>query len=194
MVTQSQAQKPVAVWLHALKRRVIHGVLPLGAWTMWLQWGELCSQPPYTVGGSLHTSQISHLLLYPLLWLLVSGLSSRFLPYFPIHPAFEVSTGQLDLWKMATRFCKLQEPLTETTVCSWTNHFMRNKIFPSISVAPMISCGVSPRSNPLGSLGSGTSTFLSSNPLPLPFTSSLLDSSELEDWVWKFNTMEHRDL
>ena len=28
--------------------------------------------------GSLHTSQISHLLLYPSLWLLLSGLSSQF--------------------------------------------------------------------------------------------------------------------
>ena len=45
------------------------------------------------IRGSLHTSQISHLLLYPSLWLLVPGLSSQFLPYFPIQPAFEVSTG-----------------------------------------------------------------------------------------------------
>ena len=44
--------------------------------------------------GSPHTSQISHLLLYPSLRLLVSGLSSQFLPYFPIQPAFEVSTGR----------------------------------------------------------------------------------------------------
>ena len=28
--------------------------------------------------GPLHTSQISHLLLYPLLWLLVPGLSNHF--------------------------------------------------------------------------------------------------------------------
>ena len=32
--------------------------------------------------GSLHTSQISHLLLYPSLWLLVPGLSSQFCHYF----------------------------------------------------------------------------------------------------------------
>ena len=32
--------------------------------------------------SSLHTSQISHSLLYPSLWLLVPGLSSQFLPLF----------------------------------------------------------------------------------------------------------------
>ena len=34
------------------------------------------------VRGSLHTSQISHLVLYPSLWLLVPGLSSHFCHYF----------------------------------------------------------------------------------------------------------------
>ena len=47
--------------------------------------------------GSLHTSQISHLLLYPSLWLLVSGLSSQFCHYF--------------LYNLLIRFCKLWEPL-----------------------------------------------------------------------------------
>ena len=61
--------------------------------------------------GSLHTSRISHLLLYPSLWLLVPGLSSQFLPLFPIQPAFNVSGGHQDLGEMATRFCKLWEPL-----------------------------------------------------------------------------------
>ena len=44
--------------------------------------------------GSLHTSQISHLLLYPSLWLLVPGFSSQFLPVFPIQPSFNVSSGR----------------------------------------------------------------------------------------------------
>ena len=61
--------------------------------------------------GSLHTSQISHLPLYPSLWLLVPGLSSQFLPLFPVQPAFNVSRGRQDLWEMATTFCKLWEPL-----------------------------------------------------------------------------------
>ena len=47
--------------------------------------------------GALCTSQISHLLLYPSLWLLVPGLSSHFCHCY--------------LVEMATRFCKLQEPL-----------------------------------------------------------------------------------
>ena len=64
--------------------------------------------------GSLHTSRIGHLLLYPSLQLLVPGLSSQFLPYFPIQPAFEISTGRLDFGEMATRFWKLQEPLSNT--------------------------------------------------------------------------------
>ena len=63
--------------------------------------------------GFLHTSQIkiSHLLLYPLFWLLVAGLSSQFLPLFPIQPAFNVSSSHQDLREMATRFCKLWELL-----------------------------------------------------------------------------------
>ena len=65
----------------------------------------------YIIRGSLHTSQNSHLLLYPLLWLLVHGLSSLFLPLFPIQPAFDISTGQKYLWEMAKRLYKLQEPL-----------------------------------------------------------------------------------
>ena len=63
------------------------------------------------VKGFLHTSQISHLLLYPLLWLLVPGLSSQFLPLFPIQLAFDVSSDRQYLWEMATRFCNLREPL-----------------------------------------------------------------------------------
>ena len=43
--------------------------------------------------GFLTTSQISHLLLYPSLWLLLSGLSSQFLPLLPIQPAFIVNSG-----------------------------------------------------------------------------------------------------
>ena len=48
----------------------------------------------YIIRGSLHTSQISHLLLYPSLWLLLSGLSSQFLPLLPIQPALVVNSGR----------------------------------------------------------------------------------------------------
>ena len=61
--------------------------------------------------GSLTSSQISHLLLYPSLWLLLSGLSSQFLPLLPIQPAFIVNSGWQYFWEMTTRFCKLREPL-----------------------------------------------------------------------------------
>ena len=44
--------------------------------------------------GSPHTSQISHLIVYPSLWLLVPGLSSQYLSLFPIQVAFDVSSGQ----------------------------------------------------------------------------------------------------
>ena len=48
-----------------------------------------------------HISQISHLLLYPLLWLLVPGLSSQFLPLLPLHPPFNISNGQQQLWELS---------------------------------------------------------------------------------------------
>ena len=41
-------------------------------------------------GGSLHTSQISHLLLYPSLSLLVPEMSSQFLPLFPISETVSI--------------------------------------------------------------------------------------------------------
>ena len=50
---------------------------------------DACSRE---VRDSLHTSQISHLLLNPSLWLLIPGSSSQFLPLFPSQPAFEIST------------------------------------------------------------------------------------------------------
>ena len=65
----------------------------------------------YNYRGSLLTSQISHLLLYPSLWLLFPGLSSQFLPLFPLQPAFKIGIGQYYLREMATKFCKLWEPL-----------------------------------------------------------------------------------
>ena len=48
----------------------------------------------YNYRGSLHTSQISHLLLYPSLWLLVLG---QFLPLFPTQTASNFSSGQQNL-------------------------------------------------------------------------------------------------
>ena len=45
---------------------------------------------PILYRGSLHTSQISHLLPYPSLWLLVPGLTSQFSPLFLIQHAFNV--------------------------------------------------------------------------------------------------------
>ena len=33
------------------------------------------------------------------------------MPLFLVQPAFEISTGQLHLCGMATRFCKLRKPL-----------------------------------------------------------------------------------
>ena len=66
--------------------------------------------------GSLHTGQISHLLLYASLWLLVLVLSSQFLPLFALQSAFDISTGQQYLWEMAAKFCMLQEPLDMYTV------------------------------------------------------------------------------
>ena len=65
----------------------------------------------YNIRGSLHTGQISHLLLYPSLWLLVPGSSSQFLPLFHLQLGFEIISVQYYLWEMATRVCKLWEPL-----------------------------------------------------------------------------------
>ena len=49
----------------------------------WCKWLETSwAQHLLIVKGSLRTSQISHLLLYPSLWLLVPGLSSQFCHYF----------------------------------------------------------------------------------------------------------------
>ena len=57
---------------------------------------EKCNQAVKARGVvfcSQHTRQISHLLLYPSLWLLVPGWSSQFLPLFPLQPGFEVIPG-----------------------------------------------------------------------------------------------------
>ena len=68
--------------------------------------------------GSPHTSQNSHLLLHPSLWLLVPGLSSHFLHY--ILCTLYIQPAQ-HLIEMATRFCKLQEPLyVRTCTCTCT--------------------------------------------------------------------------
>ena len=60
--------------------------------------------------GSLHTSQISHLLLYPSLWLLVPGLSSHFV-IVSFTTFFKANTGQQYPQKMATGFLMPWEPL-----------------------------------------------------------------------------------
>ena len=65
----------------------------------------------HIIMGSLHSSQISHLLLYPSLWLLVPGLSSHFHYCFLYNHFFKVNAGQQYLWKMATRFWTLRKPL-----------------------------------------------------------------------------------
>ena len=51
--------------------------------------------PSTNYRGSLHTSQISHLLLYPSLWLLIPGLSSQISPLFPTQPSWNVSSGSV---------------------------------------------------------------------------------------------------
>ena len=50
--------------------------------------------------GSLHTSQISHLLKYPSLWLAILGLSSHFANVS--FTTYWGHTGQQYLWKVAT--------------------------------------------------------------------------------------------
>ena len=50
--------------------------------------------------------------LYPSLWLLVPGLSSQYLPLFPIQPALNVSNISENA---ATRFCKLREVFSITS-------------------------------------------------------------------------------
>ena len=53
------------------------------------QRSQICHAHVYVpLRGSPHTSQISHLLPYPSLWLLVPGLNSQLLPLFPIQLAF----------------------------------------------------------------------------------------------------------
>ena len=69
------------------------------------QFFDVISGVPYTL------AKITHLLLYPSLWLQVPGWSSQFLPLFPIWSACNVSSGCHDLWEMATRSCKPREPL-----------------------------------------------------------------------------------
>ena len=59
--------------------------------------------------GSPRSSQISHLLLYHSLWLLVPGLSSHYFLYNKL--LMYVSNGHVLLQKMATRFCEFEEPL-----------------------------------------------------------------------------------
>ena len=60
---------------------------------------------------SLHTSQISHLLLYPSLWLLVPGLSGQFLPLFLYNMLLMSAVIAKIFEKWLQDFCKLWEPL-----------------------------------------------------------------------------------
>ena len=84
-----------------------------------------CMSLPMAFRGSLHTSQISHLLFYPSLWLLVPGLSSQFLPLFPVQPAFNIISGRQYLREMATRFCKLREPLALFSYYGTTSGYLK---------------------------------------------------------------------
>ena len=86
---------------------------------------QCCIQSWEGLGTGLHIHvhvqlscyQISYVyILFPLLWLLVTRLSSQ-----SLQPAFEISTG-----KMATKLCKLWEPLddyTDLTQC--TSHLLQ---------------------------------------------------------------------
>ena len=69
---------------------------------------------PYTciTQRFLHTSRISHLLLYPSLRLLVLRLSSHFRYCSRLQPSFKINAGQQYLWILAARFYTLQEPLS----------------------------------------------------------------------------------
>ena len=68
------------------------GVLSLTTTTTYV---HLCTMLHYNSWGSPHTSQISHLLLYPSLWLLVPRLSSQLCHCFLIQLAFEWSAISL---------------------------------------------------------------------------------------------------
>ena len=61
----------------------------------------------YNMQMFLHTSQITHLLLYPSLWLAVLRLSSHFCYCSSLQPSVKVNTGQQYLWIVATRFYTL---------------------------------------------------------------------------------------
>ena len=62
--------------------------------------------------GSLHTSQVSNLLLYPSLWLLVPEQSSHFSHCFLYNLLLRSALVSVYyLWEMVTRFCNLREPL-----------------------------------------------------------------------------------
>ena len=65
--------------------------------------------------GSPHTSQISQWLLYPSLWLRISGLNSHFRHCFLYKLLSAVSL------KMATRFCRLQGNTGMVVHRSWVH-------------------------------------------------------------------------
>ena len=60
--------------------------------------------------GSPHTSQISQWLLYPSLWLLISGLNSHFC-HCSHCKLLSRSAMVSNIFEKATRVCKLGEPL-----------------------------------------------------------------------------------
>ena len=74
-------------------------------------------------GGSLTTSQISHLLLYGSLWLLLSGLSSQFLLFYPLCRNTHMNC--LPTWHSiqvitAVQVCNYSQTKVSTTVCVHT--------------------------------------------------------------------------
>ena len=79
--------------------------------------------------GSLHTSQISHLLQYPSLWLLALGLCSHFFfQLFHIQPTFEVSAlvGNI-LEKWLHDFVCFGNPCLYNTLIAKSGHLWVNE-------------------------------------------------------------------
>ena len=66
--------------------------------------------------GSPHTSQISQWLVYPSLWLVISELNIRFCHCLLYKLLLRYQHRSAISSAVATRFCKLQEPLTRLQI------------------------------------------------------------------------------
>lgn len=91
--------------------------------------------------GSLHTSQISNLLLYPSLWLPVPGLSSQFRHYLQYSLLFNFTFQQLSVIPIISGYKNLKALGTLNCSVTYTNQLtFGQKDFQLVNTEFLQSC------------------------------------------------------